>query len=426
MTIHFRVLSISYHTADVETREKCALNDNQIRDLLFKLREMLAIEESLVLSTCNRTEIYYQSDTDLSLEVVKILLAQKGSIEKAEALLPYFKVLNESEAAVRHLFEVSMGLDSQVIGDLQISNQVKKAYQAAADAQMAGPFLHRLMHTIFYTNKRVSQETSFRDGAASVSYTAAELTGELAAMFSDPQVLVIGTGEIGIDTVRNLQNTNIQKVWIANRTEEKARRIAAETGYTHLPFSEIADAIKKSDVIICSVARQEPFIQKTDVEACEILAFKHFIDLSIPRSIAPDIEEVAGAVLYNIDEISRRVNETIQKRKASMPKVREIIEEALEGFSDWTKEMLVSPAIQQLKNTLEQIRKEEMGRYLKNAEAEEYEKIDRITKSMMQKIIKLPVLQLKAACKRGEAETLVDVLNNLFNLEAQEEVEVTK
>jgi glutamyl-tRNA reductase len=284
---------------------------------------------------------------------------------------------------------------------------------------MAGPFLHRLLHSIFFTNKKVVQETSFRDGAASVSYAAAELVDGLTSDINQPKVLVVGLGEIGTDVCKNLAaNKNID-ITITNRTLHTAQEIAAEYSLKVVAFENVWEAISSSDVVICSIAKSEPFIRKELVEKLNILSFKYFIDLSVPRSIESSVEEVPGALVYNIDDIQNKATEALQKRIQSIDKVKQIIAGALAEFNEWTNETAVSPTINKFKNALEQIRQEEMARYMKQLTAEEAEKFDKITKGMMQKIVKLPVLQLKAACKRGEAETLIDVLNDLFNLEQQ-------
>jgi glutamyl-tRNA reductase len=144
---------------------------------------------------------------------------------------------------------------------------------------------------------------------------------------------------------------------------------------------------------------------------------KYFIDLSIPRSVDPLIEEIPGAIVYNLDDIQQKTNEAVEKRKASIPHVQNIVKEAIAEFEDWSKEMIISPTIQKLKNSLEQIRKEELARFLKNAKPEEAEKLEEMSRSMMQKIIKYPVLHLKAACKRGDAESVSELLQELFDLE---------
>jgi len=248
------------------------------------------------------------------------------------------------------------------------------------------------------------------------------MTLELAQTVIQPKVLVIGVGEIGGDVIRNLDKADYHTVTIMNRTFEKAQEFADLEGFEVGRMENLQEEIKKADVIICSVAANEPIITKQLVEEVQSVRFKYFIDLSVPRSIEAEVEQIAHVSVYNIDQIQNRTAEVIASRKAAIPQVQTIIDEAIEGFEDWSKEMIVSPTINRLKNALEQIRKEEINRHLKNLTDKEIQKIEMITKGIMQKIIKLPVIQLKAACKRGEAETLVDMLNDLFNLEQEEKV----
>ena len=418
MLQNFKAISLSYKKAPLDIRELIALDETSCRLFLQTLKGFIQASDILVLSTCNRTEVYYNADIDHSAAIVKLLGITRG-IGNISQYFDYFTILNEHDDAVQHLFEVSMGLESQVVGDMQISNQVKQAYQWAADNETAGPFLHRLMHTIFFTNKRVVQETSFRDGAASTSYAAIELIEELTAEVLEPSILVVGLGEIGADVCRNLKDNGFKNVKITNRTQAKALGLAEECGMEVLPFEEIVQGMKAADVIISSVARETPFFTKEMVKRLNVLSYKFFIDLSVPRSVEAEVENVPGVLVYNIDTIQNKASEALQLRLNAVPKVKEIITESIEQFNDWSKEMMVSPTINRLKNALEIIRQEEMARYMKKLGPKEAKLMDNITKSMMQKIIKLPVLQLKAACKRGEAETLIDLLNDLFNLENQ-------
>jgi glutamyl-tRNA reductase len=419
MDFNFKAIALSYKTAPLDIREEIALDEGAIRRLLSKIQEITSISETLIISTCNRTEIYYSSEEDKSTEFIKLVGIEK-MITNIDSYFSYFQVINNPQEAIRRLFRVSVGLESQVVGDLQIINQVKNAYQWTADANLAGAFLHRLLHTIFFTNKKIVQETEFRTGAASVSYATVEMIEELARQLVEPKILVIGLGEIGSDVVRNLKNTPLPNVKLANRTYQKAVSLAEELSYQAIDFEQIFQNIQEADFIVCAIQKNEPFITKAIVSQLNILSFKYFFDLSVPRSIEPEIEQTTGALLYNIDTINNRVDETLQRRKEAIPQVEELVNLAVADFENWAKEMIVSPVIQKLKNLLEQIRKEELERYMKQLDEIEIEKIDRITKSMMQKIIKMPVLQLKAACKRGEAETLAEVLSDLFDLEKQE------
>jgi glutamyl-tRNA reductase len=418
MTQHFKALVLTYKTAPVSVREQVSLNESAVKQLLHFIRDYTNATDVLVVSTCNRTEVYYNAENDFKSEILTGLALVKHL--KDRSFEAFFNTLFGKDA-IQHLFEVSLGLDAQVIGDLQISGQVKNAYQWSADESMAGPFLHRLMHTIFFVNKRVVQETSFRDGAASISYAAKELAEDLTASIKNPKALVLGVGEIGQDVCLNLQNSHFEEVTILNRTVDKAEKLATRTGFHFGGIEQLALEIEHADVIISSVSGSEPLITVEMVKKIKILSHKFFIDLSIPRSVDPLIEEIPGALIYNLDDIQQKTNEAVKRRRASIPAVLSIIQEALVDFEDWSKEMVVSPTIQKLKNTLEQIRKEELARFLKNAKPEEAQKLEEMSRSLMQKILKYPVLQLKAACKRGEAETLSEILHDLFNLERQEE-----
>ncbi|QMU27726.1 glutamyl-tRNA reductase [Adhaeribacter radiodurans] len=419
MLQNFKAVSLSYKKAPLDIRELIALDEISCKQFLQNLKDFIQASDLLVLSTCNRTEVYYTSDSDASAEIVKLLGITKG-ITNITQYLDYFTIINSHADAVQHLFDVSMGLDAQVVGDIQISNQVKQAYQWSADNATAGPFLHRLLHTIFFTNKRVVQETSFRDGAASTSYAAIELVEELTVDIPEPKILVVGIGEIGADVCRNLKESSVfQHITITNRTQSKAQLLADECQLQVLPFEDIVQGLKEADVIISSIASNTPFFTSEMIKRLNVLSYKFFIDLAVPRSIEAEVENIPGVLVYNIDTIQNKATKALEQRLAAIPKVREIIAESIDQFNDWSKEMMVSPTIHKLKNALETIRQEEMARHLKKLSPEESKRVDEITKSMMQKIIKLPVLQLKAACKRGEAETLIDVLNDLFDLEKQ-------
>ena len=416
MQTKFRVVSLSHRSAPVHIRELISLDDLAIERLLLKLKDFFGVADALILSTCNRTEVYYSHESDLSIELIKLIGIERG-LEDAIGYLDYFQVLNNDQEAVTHLFRVSMGLEAQVVGDIQISNQVKRAYQTAADLELAGPFLHRLMHTIFFTNKRVVQETAFRDGAASLSYATIELIESLTQNIFQPRILLIGVGEIGEDVAKNMVHLPAAQIKIANRTLSKAEEIGLPLGFEVIPFESCLAAIEEADVVVCSIRMAEPFITKAMIESINIPSYKVLIDLSVPRSIETTVEEMPGVVLYNVDNIRSKASAALQNRLEAIPSVEAILKESIEEFGTWQKEMVVSPTIQKLKQALEQIRQEELGRYLKNADEKEFVLIDKITKSMMQKILKVPVVQLRAACQRDQANEMIELITDIFDLE---------
>jgi glutamyl-tRNA reductase len=234
---------------------------------------------------------------------------------------------------------------------------------------------------------------------------------------AEPKILVLGTGKIGADVCRTLVDKNFKNLTILNRTASKAQELAEELGVAAASLDNLKEAVKSADVVIGSVSGEEALVTKSLVKEVGIQNHKYFVDLSIPRSIEAEVEEIPGAILYNVDHIQSKTSEALEMRRSAIPKVQCIIGQSMVEFQDWAKEMTFSPTVQKLKNSLEQIRQEELARHLKQLSDKEAELLDMVTKNMMQKIIKYPVLQLKAACKRGEADSLIDILHDLFDLE---------
>ncbi len=412
---HFKYLSLSHHKAPVQIRELIYLNEDECRKLYQIQKDYLNLQDCLVFSTCNRTEVYYHSEKDLSHSFISFLGHIKG-IENIEQYSIYFDNILDPYKAVEHLFEVSAGLHSAVLGDIQIANQIKEAYKIAVECGSTGPLLHRLLHTVFHANKRIHQETAFREGTASVSYAAAQLADSFAEQIIEPKALVIGAGEMGREVAINLKNTCIKDITLCNRTFEKAQELASEHQFSVLRFEELQNKVKDFDVIIVAASGENPIIQS---EHFANAPFKLYfvIDIAVPRGVNPEVVNIPLLSLYNIDDLQDEIKEAQEARKKAIPAVRNIIQETVQEFYEWTKELEISPVIHKMKEALEQIRQEELKKFVKNATQAEIERMEALTKSLVQKIIKLPVLQLKASCQRGQAETLIDVLNDLFDLE---------
>ncbi len=418
MSNFFKAILLSYNTAPVEIREIFALSKEESRVLLNSIKENTDIQEALIISTCNRTELYYSSTNDVSDPLLKLLCALKDCCQ--DIAKENFEILNEQEETIRHLFKVAAGLDAKVVGDMQIAGQVKAAYELSVEMEMAASFLHRLMHTVFFTNKRIVKETFFRSGIASVSFATSEWIEELIEDKKEVHVLVIGIGKMGKDVCKTLVELGFSNITIVNRTISKSEELAAElsqkckinTG----TLENIYDHIQQADVIVSAAETEEPIIRMEGLKGINYMKHKFFMDLSMPRNIEKEIEELPGIVLYNIDDIELKTSEAVQLRKASIPQVKIIIEESTMEFSDWCSNRKVSPVIQKMRETFEQIREEEIERYKRKMSLEAQEMVEILTKSIIQKIIKNPVLQLKAACVRGESEDMIKMLNEVFDL----------
>jgi glutamyl-tRNA reductase len=408
----FKSIGISYKTANLEMRERVAFSEEGTRAFLKKCQEILGLNEVLLLSTCNRTEVYYISEDSRKDDLCGLINVHHFLEEPCNQ---YFDE-KEGTEAIKHLYEVALGVDSMVLGDIQITNQVKNAYQWAADENTAGPFLHRILHSIFFTNKRVVQETGLRDGTASTASVAVDIIKQYIVGFAQPTILILGLGEIGENVAENLRGVTAN-VRVVNRTQSKAEKLAENFGYEVGNFDQLNAEILNAHVIVSAVRAEEPIITVQNFENSH--APKLLIDLSVPRSIEEQLDQANGVLLYNVDQLAEKASKTLERRKAALPAVDSIINESISDLEDWSQEMEVSPTIKKLKNALEDIRKEEMARYLSDLTEKEAAILEKATKGIIQKVLKLPVLQLKAACKRGEAETLVEVLNDLFNLEKQ-------
>ncbi len=418
MSHQLNVLSLSHTSAPLEIRELLYLPENECSQLLLQLGEVLGLQETLIFSTCNRTEVYYVSEEDLSDSLISLLFAFKG-LTNSEAYRAYFRHIGTHEEAISYVFEVSMGLYSSVLGDIQISNQIKKAYTLSHETGMSHALLHRMMHTVFHTHKRVQQETSFRDGAASVSYAAAELIEELSSHLIAPRVLILGLGEMGRDVAQNLHIEDFVEVYLCNRTDETAKELATKLGASFLPYKDFPSTLKEVDIIVSAVSVEEALID-TSMVAEESFKTQYILDLSVPRSVHKQVAELSHTVVFHIDDIHTRTSAVLEKRKAAIPQVQNIVKDEVQSFLSWSQELQLSPTIHKIKTALEQIRQEEMARFLKNATEKETKMIEAVTQNMVHKILRMPVLQLKAACKRGEQDELIDVLNELFDLESRE------
>ncbi len=406
----FKALGLSYKNTPIEIREKIAFNNEQAGQFLIRLKEIFNVEEAMLVSTCNRTELYYTLSSNKALDIIACIASFKGINSKE--LQNYFKHYNVLEAT-NHLFCVTLGLESHVLGDIQISNQIKQAYQQSADIGLAGPHLHRLMHTIFYTNKRVVQETELQDGTASVASVAVSLIERFIGNIENPRIALIGLGEIGQNILENLKD-EVCTITLLNRTKSKIDKFAVKKNIKASDFSKLHEVVNENDVIICAINTPTPILSIQNFNSDSI--HKLLVDLSVPRSIDSNLDSFPGISLYNVDQLTVKTTKAKIAREKAIPNVKKIISQELRNFIEWKNEIGVSPTIQRLKSTLEQIRKEELARH-KKLNASEIELLDIVTKNIIQKVIKLPVLQLKAACKRGEVETLVEVLNDLFNLE---------
>lgn len=421
MTVSFHAISITHEHAPVHIREKFYLTDSEVRTLLQSLQDLLGISEVFVLSTCNRTEVYYLSEQVLSDEILSLLAKQKGYFEPIATLFPYFQIFDSTYESLEHLFSVAAGMKSAILGDLQIIHQVKQAYILANEMQSAGPFLHRMFHQIFHLNKRIQNETGLKEGSASLAYAAAEAIFQHASNIPNPHLLIIGLGDMGKNTCINLvKNFGFTNITLANRTPEKALALANELNLNNLPLDLALQQISSFELLLTAINTPEPLITPDLLRPHPNLCMA--VDLSVPRAIHQDLDTLQNLTILNVDTLQIIVQNAIEQRKNHLPKAKLIVKEEVLSLLEWSNELSISPIIQQMKQALEQIRKEELARYFNKMDEQSQKWAEQITQNMINKILKYPVLQIKAACKRGEQETLLQVLKDLFTIQEKQKV----
>ncbi len=352
-TANFAVLSVSFEKADAETRGKFAFFDENIKNFVSEIHDE-NLGDAFVVSTCNRTEIYTTSQNYL---LIAELYCKTIGVSLTE-FMQYVNILKHEEA-LNHLFRVAAGLESQIIGDFEIIGQIKNAYHRFKKVKRnSNPFLERAINSAIQISKRIKNETGISNGAASVSYAAVHYILKNQTQISDKNILLLGVGEIGQNTVENLvKHVYKPKVKIANRTSDKAEKIAEKYKIPHIEFENLQQELAQTDILIVATGAQHPIINKSHFpNGKETLV----IDLSIPNNVEKDITDNTNVSLVDVDQLSLHISETMVQRQKEIPKAEEIIREMTKDFLEWEKKRKLAPNIHHFKAVLKNMERNEM------------------------------------------------------------------
>jgi glutamyl-tRNA reductase len=410
-------IGISHTTASVEIREKMWMSADEIRGALAGLRERF-FRECIIVSTCNRTEVYGITPevTVDDAELRRFLIEFKGA---REAVTPDHFFGNYAGGAVNHLFRVAAGIDSMVIGDIQILSQVKEAFQIARDMEILGPVMNRLMQATLHVGKRVRSETAIGEGAVSVSYAAVELASKIFEDLSRKSALMIGAGETGELTVKHLIGKGIGDLQIANRTRERAETLVAQLGGRVVDYDHIADALRTADIVITSVTSPTYVVSPADVQKVMKQRSHNplfLIDIGVPRNIDPAARKIDNVFLYDIDNLSAIVDRNVERRSAEIPRVTGIIREEMVEFFRWHNSLQVGPTIHDLREALEGIRREEVEKNINRFAPQDRDLVELLTKRIVNKILHQPVTALKSGAGNGKGPEVVQRIKTLREL----------
>ncbi|MBI4964121.1 MAG: glutamyl-tRNA reductase [Desulfomonile tiedjei] len=422
MKLEILVVGLNHSTAPVEIREKITFPGDQDGRVTRLIADVPVVEEAMILSTCNRSEVIVM--TEHPENAAEDVIEAVGRIHDLDPkTFSDFLYVRQGIDAVNHVFRVASSLDSMVVGEPQILGQVKEGYRRAADANATGPILNRLMHRAFFTAKRVRTETGVGLSAVSVAYVAVELARKILGDLKDKTVLLIGAGEMAELAARHLRTHAEKPIIVVNRTYENACTLAGQLRGRAVPIEQLDDGLVGADVVITSTGSCESLIKAPQLK--DVMRRRRFrpiflIDIAIPRDVQPESNEIDGVYLYNIDDLQTVVHENVGERRQEAIRGESIVEEEAQKFVEWTRTLESAPTIIALKKKLEGIREAELARLngkLSTLSPAEREIVEIITRSIINKIAHDPIAFLKKAGSRSKRNVYLDVAQRLFGLD---------
>jgi glutamyl-tRNA reductase len=415
------VAGMNHRTAPVAVREQLALEEEKVREILADLAGRGVLDEVMIVSTCNRVEVY--GVAAVPGEARSAAFGRLGTHRGLawRDLEPLVYTVTGDEAA-RHAFRVAASLDSMVLGEPQILGQVKDAFALAQSAGTAGPVLHALMSQAFAAAKRVRTETEIGRLAVSVSYAAVELARKIFDGLEGRAVLLVGAGEMGELAARHLVDQGALPVYVTNRTWTRAQALARDLGGTAVPFEQLAATLALVDIVIASTAAPEPIVTASQVRAA-LQARRtrplFFIDIAVPRNVEAAVNDLEGAFCYDIDDLRSVVEANLKERQREALRAQALLDREVVKFSGRLQQLEVVPTIVSLREKLETIRRTEVERALgrlPGAGEETRRVIEALSQAIVNKVLHGPMVKLKDSSRAGHAGRWTEMISELFGL----------
>ncbi len=401
-------LGINHQTAPVDIREKVAFAPDQLNSALHQLQCIPAVNESVILSTCNRTEIYCDTSND-SVGAISRWLSTYHNMSE-EALSAYMYQYFDQEV-VRHLFRVASGLDSMVLGEPQILGQLKTSFAQARQGKSVDTVLHRLFQHSFSVAKRVRTDTKIGANPVSIAFAAVNLSKQIFGSLEQLQALLIGAGETIELVARHLSRQGIGAIVIANRSLENAQKLADEVGAEAVHISQVPEQLVNADIVISSTASQLPILGKGAIETA-LKVRKHrpifMIDLAVPRDIESQVGELEDIYLYTVDDLNSVIDENLRSREEAAEAAQEIISLEVNAFTQWLKTHQSADEIRQLRQNAEAIKRQSIARamaqYDQDQDAEKA--LNTLANTLTNKLLHGPTIEMRKALKNDDQDTI--------------------
>jgi glutamyl-tRNA reductase len=415
------IVGVSHKTAPVEVRERLAFNNEVLRSALTALVGRQDVREAIILSTCNRVEVMAESPDD---RLIREFLCDFHRITPDSVSKHLYSFKNAD--AIRHVFRVAASLDSMMVGEPQILGQVKEAYRVATDAGTVGMHLSALMNRAFAVAKKVRSETGISQAAVSISFAAVELARKIFGDLTGKTVMIIGASKMGELAAKHLKRNGVSSVLVTNRTFERAVELAKVFEGAAVPFEHFTDHMVGADIVISSTGAPHFIISKTLAEQV-IHRRKNkpvfFIDIAVPRDIDPAVNEIDNAFLYDIDDLQQVIDGNLKERMKEASRAEQIVDSEVAAFCLKMQSREVVPAIVQLRDSMEKLRRDEIERnrrLLKDLSPEGQAVVDQLTKSLINKILHPPIEHLKQMAHDPSGPELADLIRKLFNVKSPE------
>ena len=416
-------LGINHKTAPVKIREQLSFAPDTIPMALKDLTDQDAVNEAVILSTCNRTELYCQlncndGESEAAIDALITWLKKHHDLEDTD--ITEYLYLHPEKEAVRHMLRVASGLDSLVLGEPQILGQLKTAFSVAKESGTIGQFLHKLFQHTFSCAKQVRTDTAIGASPVSVAFASVSLAKQIFSDFQHHTALLIGAGETIELVARHLNESGIGRIIIANRTVEKAHTLAQEFNGYAISLSELPNHLAEADIVISSTASQLPILGKGAVESA-IKARKHapifMVDIAVPRDIEEQVSELEDVFLYTVDDLKEIIDEGLKSRQEAALKAEEIIDVEVSHFMNWLRSLDSIAIMREFREHAESIRDQALAnalRQLKNGKEAEQVVTD-LARQLTNKLIHKPSIQIKQAGMDDRTE-LIDAAIELFDL----------
>ncbi|HIB55175.1 MAG TPA: glutamyl-tRNA reductase [Nitrospirales bacterium] len=421
--MHIVTAGLNHKTAPIEIREGLAISNGDLSDALASLKTLPAVEETMLLSTCNRVELYaVAKDIDAAIKELHQFLMQRNPASAPEQLTQHLYFLSDDDA-VRHLFRVASSLDSMVMGEPQILGQFKDAMEAAVSQGCTGVVLNKVLKKAISVAKRVRTETPIGEQAVSVSYAAVELAKKFFQNLADHSVMLVGAGEMGELAGRHLVNHGVTRVMVTTRNFQRAVAFAKQFKGTPIPFETFKQEMLGADIVICSTGSPHAIITTQDM--LKIVRARQnrplcIIDIAVPRDVEGDVRDIDGVYLFNIDDLQQIVAVNMEERQKAAMTAEIIVQEEVVTMMGWMKTLETVPTIVALKKRGEEIRQGELEKVLARLpglSGSEREIIEGLASSIVNKLLHRPLVTLKEEAANANGTMYVDATRRLFSLD---------